>query len=75
LSVLLVIQALQDMVIVPKVMGQASGLSPAVMLLSLTVWGQLLGFFGLILAIPITCLSLVWYHRFFFQDEKPEASL
>jgi predicted PurR-regulated permease PerM len=75
LAVLLVVQALQDMLIVPKVMGQASGLSPAVMLLSLTIWGQLLGFLGLILAIPITCLSLVWYHRLFVHDEKTEVSL
>ena len=73
LAVLLVVQALQDMVIVPKVMGKASGLSPAVMLLSLTIWGQLLGFLGLILAIPITCLSLVWYHRLFFHDDEIEA--
>jgi predicted PurR-regulated permease PerM len=63
LTVVLVVQVLQDMIIVPKVMGDASGLSPAVMLLSLSIWGKLLGFLGLVLAIPITCLLIVWYQR------------
>lgn len=79
--VVLVVQSLQDMVIVPKVMGKASGLSPAIMLLSLSVWGQLLGFFGLVIAIPLTCLMLAWYQAwirsgsFGPRDTSAEAGL
>ena len=40
---------LQDTVLVPKIMGSAMGLNPAVILLSLSVWGSLLGFIGLIM--------------------------
>ena len=61
--VLVVVQVLQDVFIVPKVMGDASGLSPAIMLLSLSIWGKLLGLLGLMLAIPFTCLCISWYHR------------
>ena len=45
-----IIQIITDMVLVPKIMGKAMRLNPAVLLLSLSVWGALLGFVGLIIA-------------------------
>ncbi|MDR1585887.1 MAG: AI-2E family transporter, partial [Treponema sp.] len=40
-------------VLEPKIMGDNMGLSPIVVLLSLTVWGWLWGFAGMILAVPM----------------------
>ena len=37
------------------------GLNPAIILLSLSVWGSLLGFLGLIIALPLTTLLLAYY--------------
>lgn len=61
--VFIVVQVLQDGFLVPKIMGKAMGLSPAVILLSLSVWGKLLGVLGLLIALPMTCLCLAWYRR------------
>ncbi|GAU09418.1 AI-2E family transporter [Desulfoplanes formicivorans] len=61
--VFLVIQALQDMVLVPRIMGRVMGLSPAMILLSLSIWGKLLGFLGLVIALPVTCMLLAYYKR------------
>lgn len=61
--VFLVVQVAQDGFIVPKIMGKAMGLSPAIILLSLSVWGKLLGLLGLLIALPMTCLCLAWYRR------------
>lgn len=61
--VFLVVQIIQDAVLVPKIMGKAMGLSPAVMLLSLSVWGKVLGMLGLLIALPMTCLVLAYYRR------------
>ncbi len=61
--VFLAVQFVQDVILAPRIMGEATGLSPAMMLLSISVWGKLLGFFGLIIAIPGTCLILAYYHR------------
>lgn len=73
--VFIVVQAIQDIILVPKVMGKVSGLSPAIILLALSVWGQLLGLLGLILAIPATCLGLAWYRRWVLtQDEKTSST-
>ena len=45
------------------------GLSPAIILLSISVWGKLLGFLGLILALPLTCLGLAYYRRYLWKFE------
>ena len=58
-----VVQLIQDAVLTPQIMGQATGLKPWVMLLSIFVWGKLLGFLGLVLAIPLSCLGLAYYRR------------
>ncbi len=55
------IQVLQDMVITPRIMGGVLGLSPVLILLSLAVWGKLLGFLGFVLAIPFTCVAIATY--------------
>lgn len=62
-----VVQVLQDTVITPRVMGQATGLRPVAILLGVFIWGRLLGFLGLILAIPLTCLFIVYYRRLVMQ--------
>ena len=61
--VFIIVQVIQDAVLVPKIMGKATGLSPAMILLSLSVWGKLLGMLGLLIALPMTCLLLAYYRR------------
>lgn len=68
--VVAVVQVIQDTFLVPKIMGSAMGLNPAVILLSLSVWGALLGFIGLIIALPLTTL-LISYYRQFVLEEAP----
>ena len=63
LGVFVIIQIIQDVLIVPRIMGKMTGLSPAIILLSLAVWGKLLGILGLLIAIPVTCLLLAYYRR------------
>ena len=62
-GVFIVVQAVQDLVLTPRIMGKAVGFSPAVILLSLSVWGKLLGFLGLIIALPLTYILLTYYRR------------
>ncbi len=61
--VFVVAQLIQDGLLVPRIMGQVTGLSPAMILLSLSIWGKLLGVLGLIIALPMTCLLLAYYRR------------
>ena len=66
-----VVQVIQETVLVPRIQGKAMGLSPAIILLSLSVWGKLLGFLGLILALPLTCLGLTYYRRHLWKNDQP----
>ena len=64
----ILIQALQEIVLTPKIMGRATGLNPAVILLSLSVWGSLLGILGMIIALPTTALMFAYYKRFVLRE-------
>jgi predicted PurR-regulated permease PerM len=61
--VFVVVQIIQDTILVPKIMGKVTGLNPAMMMLSLSIWGKLLGLLGMIIALPVTYLLLVYYRR------------
>ena len=63
-AVYVIVQIIQDMFLVPKIMGKAMGLNPAIILLSLSIWGSLLGFMGLIVALPLTTLVLSYYDKY-----------
>lgn len=64
LGVFIIVQGIQDMVLTPRIMGKAMGLHPAIILLSLSIWGSLLGVMGLIIALPMTTLIISYYKRF-----------
>ena len=69
LAVFGIVQVIIDMFVTPKIMGKAMGLNPAILLLSLSVWGALLGFIGLIIALPLTTLLMAYYQRYITKEE------
>lgn len=69
-----VVQAIQDLILTPKIMGKSMGLNPAIMLLSLSIWGALLGFIGLIVALPLTTLLLAYYDEYVAVRDKEKTS-
>lgn len=73
--VFLIIQAAEDLFITPKIMGKVTGLNPAVILLSLSVWGSLMGVVGMIIALPVTTLIISYYKRFVLHEIKSEDVL
>jgi len=64
----IIIQCIIDLVLVPRIMGKAMGLNPAIILLSLSIWGSLMGIAGMIIAIPLTTLLLSYYQQFLNDD-------
>ena len=72
-AVFCIVQVIIDMIVTPKVMAHAMGLNPAILLLSLSVWGALLGFFGLIIALPLTTLLMAYYQRYVTREEETVA--
>lgn len=69
LVVLVVVQAIQDLFLTPKIMGKAMGLNPAIILLSLSVFGSLFGLVGMIIALPTTTLLISYYKRYVLGEK------
>lgn len=72
--VYVVVQVLQDTIFTPRIMGQIMGLSPAVVLLSLSVWGYIAGIIGLMVALPLTTLMLAYYQRYILEEPAQDES-
>ncbi|MBO5817183.1 MAG: AI-2E family transporter [Paludibacteraceae bacterium] len=76
-AVFIIVQLIQDLILVPKIMGNVTGMGPAWILLSLSIWGSLLGVVGMIIALPLTSLLVSYYKRFvlnIIEDTPPEKS-
>jgi predicted PurR-regulated permease PerM len=71
LIVFAVVQIIQDTFLTPKIMGHVTGLHSAIILLSLSIWGSLLGILGMIIALPLTTLSIDYYQKFIIRKESP----
>lgn len=69
LVVFAVVQCIQDGLIVPRIMGRITGLTPAIILLSLSIWGSLMGVVGMIIALPLTTLMISYYRRYIIDRE------
>ena len=67
-----VVQMIQDTFLTPKIMGHVTGLNSAIILLSLSVWGSLLGILGMIIALPLTTLLISYYQKYVIKSEKKQ---
>jgi len=62
--VFVIVQTLQDLVLTPRIMGKLTGMGPAAILLSLSIWGALFGVIGMIIALPLTTLGISYYKHY-----------
>ncbi len=63
-------QCICDYVLTPKIMGKTLGLNPAIILLSLSVWGSLMGLVGMIIALPLTALMIAYYNEYVIKQGR-----
>ena len=70
LIVFAVVQIIQDTFLTPKIMGHVTGLHSAIILLSLSIWGSLLGILGMIIALPLTTLSIDYYQKYVIMKKS-----
>ena len=52
-------QFLEGFFLTPRLVGERIGLHPVAVLFALLLFGKLFGFFGVLLALPISAVSLV----------------
>lgn len=73
LAVFAVVQTIQETVLNPLIMGNTLGMKPALMLLSLSIFGSLFGVVGMIIALPLTTVIISYYKRYILKEETVEV--
>lgn len=68
--VIAIVQLIQDTILIPRVMGKAYNMNPALIILSLSIWGSIMGLLGMLLALPLTTLLVSYYRRFIIDTNK-----
>lgn len=72
MGVFIAVQIVADLILTPRIMGKAMGLNPAIILLSLSIWGSLFGLIGMIIALPLTTLLLSYYEQYVIMRDNDE---
>jgi len=74
-----VFQALENSLIVPRVMSRAVGINPVASLLASIAFGSIFGFVGALLAIPLAAVIQITLRRFLFRsnpaDQNPQSGV
>ena len=71
------ISFLENSFLSPKILGESLELNPLLIMLAILIGGQLYSFWGMLLAIPFTCVLKVFFDRWYKQyksKEKDELS-
>lgn len=61
--IVIILQQIDSMIIVPRVVGRSVKLHPVLVILSLVFFGRLFGLWGMIVAVPITALVKLYSDR------------
>lgn len=56
-------QVLESTVLTPRFVGERIGMHPVVVIFVVMAGGQLFGFFGILLALPVAAVAMVWLRR------------
>ena len=67
-------QALEGSVLTPRIVGKSTNLHPVTVILSLLVFAQMLGFVGLLLAVPTAAVLKVLVGETLDKYRQPEPS-
>lgn len=64
LGILLLVQIIQDTFLTPRIMGKTMGMMPAVILISLSIFGYLFGLLGMVIALPATMILYTFHMKY-----------
>lgn len=70
-GVIVLSDVLQQVLLTPLIQGQSLGIHPVAIMLSLTVWGSLFGFFGMLFALPLTMICYHFYMKYVVGTPVP----
>lgn len=70
LGLFIVASILEETLLIPKIMEKNIGMNPVIMVLAVSVWGYIFGLMGVLIAIPLTSLMMIYVKRIVFQEKE-----
>ena len=68
LAVFVAASIFEELVLYPRLIERKMAMNPVVMMLAVSVWGRVLGMFGVLIALPLTALLLLYVKRILLLD-------
>ena len=75
LGIFILSSLLEELVLYPRIMNKTVTMNPVIIMLSLSVWGYLLGLFGVLIALPLTSLVLSYIKQILLYKDDNMAKL
>ncbi len=73
IAVCIAVHMIENWILAPRIVGNKTGLHPVTIVLSILIWGHLLGFIGVLLAVPLTSTLTVLFRHYLWR-RLPEQS-
>jgi predicted PurR-regulated permease PerM len=70
LSVFILASIIEELILTPRIMEKNIGMNPVIMILSLSVWGYVMGLPGLLIGVPLTSLAIIYFKRYILDSYK-----
>ncbi|MFA6563981.1 MAG: AI-2E family transporter [Verrucomicrobiia bacterium] len=67
IGVCVVVHLIENWILAPRIVGNKTGLHPVTVVLSILIWGHLLGFIGVLLAVPLTSTLTVLFRHYLWR--------
>ncbi|MFZ2644541.1 MAG: AI-2E family transporter [Verrucomicrobiia bacterium] len=67
IAVCVVVHLIENWILSPRIVGNKTGLHPVTVVLSILIWGHLLGFIGVLLAVPLTSTLTVLFRHYLWK--------
>ncbi|MCZ6690069.1 MAG: AI-2E family transporter [Planctomycetota bacterium] len=71
--VVIVVEAIEGLVLTPVILSKETGLHPLTLLMSIFIAGEVFGFFGVLLAVPIASIVKILFVEFVLPEIKALA--
>ena len=71
--IVIILQQIDSMIIVPKIIGRNVKLHPVLVILALSIFGSLFGIMGMVFAVPVTALVKIYFDRALLKREKKRS--
>ncbi|MCX6907576.1 MAG: AI-2E family transporter [Verrucomicrobia bacterium] len=67
IGVCVLVHLIENWILAPRIVGDKTGLHPVSVVLSILIWGHLLGFIGVLLAVPLTSTLTVLFRHYLWR--------